>query len=125
MSLAPLNAIAGVIGVDELSFLVIMMAATVAALTVAVLPRGMAPPVVVIELVLGIVIGPQVLGLAESDDFIDFISNLGLGLLFFFAGYEIEFDRIRGRPLGSAPRVGRFRSRSPTPSAASWRRPAS
>jgi Kef-type K+ transport system membrane component KefB len=71
----------------------------VAALTVAVLPRGKAPPVVVIELVLGIVIGPQVLGLADSDDFIEFFSNLGLGMLFFFAGYEIEFDRIRGRPL--------------------------
>ena len=54
---------------------------------------------VVIELLLGIVIGPQVLGLAESDDFIQFFSNLGLGLLFFFAGYEIEFDRIRGKPL--------------------------
>ena len=93
------NASAGVIGVDEVSFLVVVLAATVAALTVAALPRGMAPPVVVIELVLGILIGPQVLGLAESDDFIDFFSNLGLGMLFFFAGYEIEFDRIRGRPL--------------------------
>jgi Kef-type K+ transport system membrane component KefB len=88
-----------VIGVDEVSFLVVVLAATVAALTVAVLPRGKAPPVVVIELVLGIVIGPQVLGLADSDDFIEFFSNLGLGMLFFFAGYEIEFDRIRGRPL--------------------------
>ena len=56
-------------------------------------------PVVVIELVLGIVVGPQVLGLAESDDFIEFFSNLGLGMLFFFAGYEIEFERIRGEPL--------------------------
>ncbi len=87
------------IGVDQLSFLVVVLAATVAALTVAVLPRGTAPPVVVIELVLGIVVGPQVLGLAESDDFIEFFSNLGLGMLFFFAGYEIEFNRIRGRPL--------------------------
>ncbi len=87
------------IGVDQVSFLVVVLAATVAALTVAVLPRGKAPPVVVIELVLGIVIGPQVLGLADSDDFIEFFSNLGLGMLFFFAGYEIEFDRIRGRPL--------------------------
>src|SRR5687768_18520936 len=48
---------------------------------------------------LGIVIGPEVLGLAESDDFIDFFSNLGLGMLFFFAGYEIDFERIRGEPL--------------------------
>jgi Kef-type K+ transport system membrane component KefB len=87
------------IEVDSASFLLVMVAAAVAALTVAVLPRSIAPPVVVVELVLGIVIGPQVLGLAESDEFIQFFSNLGLGLLFFFAGYEIEFDRIKGQPL--------------------------
>ena len=56
---------------------------------------------VVLELVLGIIIGPQVLGLAEPDEFIDFFSNLGLGMLFFFAGYEIEFERIRGAAAAS------------------------
>ncbi len=54
---------------------------------------------VVLELVLGIVIGPQVLDLAHSDDFIAFFSNLGLGMLFYFAGYEIDFERIEGKPL--------------------------
>ena len=38
-------------------------------------------------------------GLAEPDEFLDFFSNLGLGMLFFFAGYEIDFERIRGSPL--------------------------
>ena len=33
------------------------------------------------------------------DHFTNFFGNLGLGILFFFAGYEIDFDRIRGRPL--------------------------
>jgi len=56
-------------------------------------------PVVVLELLLGIIIGPHVLALAQPDRFIDFFANLGLGMLFFFAGYEIDFDRIRGRPL--------------------------
>jgi Kef-type K+ transport system membrane component KefB len=55
--------------------------------------------VVVLELMLGIVVGPQVLGLAHTDDFIDFFSNLGLGMLFFFAGYEIDFQRIKGKPV--------------------------
>ncbi len=68
-------------------------------MTVSVLPRRLVPPVVVIELLLGIVIGPQVLGLADSDDFTDFFANLGLGMLFFFAGYEIDFERVRGQPL--------------------------
>ena len=39
------------------------------------------------------------LDLAEPDPFIEFFSSLGLGMLFFFAGYEIDFERIRGRPL--------------------------
>src|ERR1700748_275236 len=75
------------------------MVAAVAAVTVAVVPKRFAPPVVVLELMMGIVIGPDVLKLAHSDDFIEFFSNLGLGMLFFFAGYEIDFERIRGTPL--------------------------
>jgi Kef-type K+ transport system membrane component KefB len=67
--------------------------------TVAAVPKRFAPPVVVLELMLGIVVGPQVLNLAHTDDFIDFFSNLGLGMLFFFAGYEIDFERIKGTPM--------------------------
>jgi Kef-type K+ transport system membrane component KefB len=67
--------------------------------TVAFVPARFAPPVVVVELLLGIVVGPEVLDLAGTDSFIEFFSNLGLGMLFFFAGYEIDFERIRGRPL--------------------------
>jgi Kef-type K+ transport system membrane component KefB len=88
-----------VIEVDAGSFFSIVVIAALAAITVAVVPRRFAPPVVVVELLLGIVIGPEVLGLAETDDFIEFFANLGLGMLFFFAGYELDFERIKGRPL--------------------------
>ncbi len=44
-------------------------------------------------------IGPEILGLAHSDDFVEFFANLGLGMLFFFAGYEIDFERIEGKPM--------------------------
>ncbi len=71
------------------------IAATVAAAASA---RGLPLPVVVVELLLGIAIGPQGLGLHLSQ-FISFFSALGLGLLFFFAGYEIDLQRIAGRPL--------------------------
>jgi Kef-type K+ transport system membrane component KefB len=87
------------IQVDTGSFFAVVMVAAVAAITVALLPKRMAPPVVVLELVLGILIGPHVLGLAHTDDFVEFFSNLGLGMLFYFAGYEIDFQRIKGRPL--------------------------
>lgn len=87
------------IHVDTSSFFAIVTVAALAAITVVTLPSRFAPPVVVLELVLGIVIGPQVLHLAHSDAFIAFFSNLGLGMLFYFAGYEIDFERIGGKPL--------------------------
>jgi Kef-type K+ transport system membrane component KefB len=87
------------ISIDTSSFFIIVVVAAIAALTVAVFPGRFAPPVVVLELLLGIIIGPDVLDIAGSDEFIQFFSNLGLGMLFFFAGYEIDFERIRGTPL--------------------------
>ena len=83
------------VSVDSESFLVVVTVAALAALLAGLLPL----PVVVVEIVLGIVIGPDLLDLAQPDAFISFFSNLGLGMLFFFAGYEIDFERIRGSPL--------------------------
>jgi Kef-type K+ transport system membrane component KefB len=87
------------VSVDSDAFLAIVVVAALASLSAALLARWLVIPVVVIEILLGIAIGPEVLGLAEEDEFIEFFANLGLGMLFFFAGYEIEFDRIRGDPL--------------------------
>ena len=87
---------------DPTSFLLVLLAAAVAPIVAAAAGRavsGIVVPVVVVELVLGAVIGPDVLDLAKSDDILEFLGQLGLGFLFFFAGYEIEFDRIRGTPL--------------------------
>jgi Kef-type K+ transport system membrane component KefB len=87
------------VDVDSESFLTIVVVAALAALAAGLLARWLVVPVVVLEILLGIVVGPELLDLAQPDDFIEFFSNLGLGMLFFFAGYEIEFDRIRGEPL--------------------------
>jgi Kef-type K+ transport system membrane component KefB len=88
-----------VITVDTESFLTVVTVGALAAFVAGVIAPRLALPVVVLEIVLGIVVGPEVLGLADPDDFLDFFSSLGLGMLFFFAGYEIDFERIRGRPL--------------------------
>jgi Kef-type K+ transport system membrane component KefB len=85
-------------GIDADSFLVIVLVAALSAFLVSLLSPRVAIPVVVLEIVLGIVVGPQVLDLAQPNGFIEFFSSLGLGMLFFFAGYEIDFARIRGRP---------------------------
>lgn len=87
------------IDVDAAAFLSITIVAALAGLTVAFIGPRMALPVVVVELLLGIAIGPDVLGIAEVDQFLLFFSNLGLGMLFFFAGYEIDFRRVQGIPL--------------------------
>jgi Kef-type K+ transport system membrane component KefB len=87
------------ITVDSGSFFAIVAVSAIAAITVATVPKRFAPPVVVVELMMGILIGPEILDLAHSDDFIEFFANLGLGMLFFFAGYEIDFERIKGKPM--------------------------
>jgi len=87
------------VNVDTESFLTIVVVAALSAYLAGVLARRLVVPVVVLELVFGIVVGPEVLGLADPDDFISFFANLGLGMLFFFAGYEIDFERIKGEPL--------------------------
>ncbi len=84
------------------SFLAIVATAAVAGTLAAMLGgRGILVPTVVVELLLGVLIGPQVLGL-EVTDFTMFFASLGLGMLFFFAGYEIDLRRIAGLPLRMA-----------------------
>jgi Kef-type K+ transport system membrane component KefB len=87
------------ITVDSESFLAVVSVAALAALIGGLAGRRVLVPVVAVEIVLGILIGPEVLGLAKPDEFLDFFASLGLGMLFFFAGYEIDLERIRGRPL--------------------------
>ena len=52
---------------------------------------------VVLLLVGGIISGPSVLGLITIDSSISLLSELGLGLLFFLAGMELESRSLKGR----------------------------
>jgi Kef-type K+ transport system membrane component KefB len=81
------------------TFLAVVVAAAVAG-TLSVIVRfgGIVIPTVVLELTFGVILGPDVLGLHVTP-FISFFADLGLGLLFFFAGYEIDLRRISGKPL--------------------------
>ena len=56
-------------------------------------------PSIVLEIVLGIVIGPQVLGWVSIDTPIRVMSLLGLAFLLFLAGLEVDYERLRGRVL--------------------------
>jgi Kef-type K+ transport system membrane component KefB len=88
--------------IDTGSFLIVLGAAAAAPLLAVLAQRpvkSLVVPVVVVELLLGVLIGPQGLDLAEVGDILEFLGELGLGFLFFFAGYEIRFEVIRGSPL--------------------------
>jgi Kef-type K+ transport system membrane component KefB len=75
----------------------IAVIAVLAPLLSEITPAAMLP-VVVAEIVLGIVAGPM-LGIAEPSALLELLSGLGLAFLFFLAGAEIDLDRISGRPL--------------------------
>jgi Kef-type K+ transport system membrane component KefB len=71
------------------SLFLITLVAAIAPLIVARMSRPRIPEVVLL-IVLGIVIGPGVLGIAENGPAIDLIANVGLGMLFFLAGFELD-----------------------------------
>jgi Kef-type K+ transport system membrane component KefB len=74
-------------------------AALAAPVLAGIIGRRVRIPLVVFEIVLGILIGPQVAGWVQTGPVFDFLADLGLAMLFLLAGYEIDFARIRGRPL--------------------------
>lgn len=84
----------------EITHADILVVAAIAAMApiLADLSRRVRLPIVVAEIALGIVVGPELLDLARTDDFIEALSTFGLAFLFFLAGMEIDFERIRGAP---------------------------
>ncbi len=53
-----------------------------------------------LELVAGIAIAPSGFGWVELDEPVEVLSLVGLAFLLFLAGFEIDFERRRGRMLG-------------------------
>jgi Kef-type K+ transport system membrane component KefB len=78
-------------GLDDL--VAVALVAALAPVVVALLP-GPRIPQVVIFLFGGVLIGPHVLGLAETSS-IQLLANIGLGFLFLLAGYELDPALLR------------------------------
>src|ERR671939_1486486 len=84
----------------EISFTSVAVVAAVA--LVAPLAIGLTRlrlPAIVVEILLGIAVGPQALGWARFDEPVQVLSLVGLAFLLALAGLEIDFDRLRGRLL--------------------------
>ncbi|MFF3607402.1 cation:proton antiporter [Streptomyces sp. NPDC002463] len=81
------------------TLILIMAIAVLAPLLAYGVGRWLPVPLVIFEILLGILIGPDVLDWARPDALIDGLSQLGLAMLIFLAGYEIEFGKVRGDTL--------------------------
>ena len=77
------------------ALLVVSVVSAAAPFVCALLARLRVPQVVVL-IVGGVLIGPEVGGLAEPES-IELVANVGLGFLFLLAGYELELDHFRER----------------------------
>ncbi|MGW1434484.1 cation:proton antiporter [Streptomyces griseus] len=84
------------------TLVLIMALAVLAPLLGYATGRWLPVPVVIFEIVLGVLAGPDVLGWAHHDQVIDTLSDLGLSMLIFLAGYEIRFAEVRGDTLRRA-----------------------
>jgi Kef-type K+ transport system membrane component KefB len=75
---------------------VAVVAAVALAAPLLVAFTGLRLPAIVVEILLGILVGPQVLGWASNDEPVQVLALLGLAFLLLLAGLEIDFDRLRG-----------------------------
>jgi Kef-type K+ transport system membrane component KefB len=76
----------------------VMAVAFLTPLVLGLLPRSPVPSVVA-EVVLGIVVGPAVLGWVEADEVVRIVALVGLAFLLFLAGMELDLRRLRGTVL--------------------------
>jgi Kef-type K+ transport system membrane component KefB len=84
----------------EISFTSVAVVAAVALVAPLALGlSGLRLPSIVVEILLGIAVGPQVLGWATRDEPVEVLSLVGLAFLLLLAGLEVDYDRFRGRLL--------------------------
>jgi Kef-type K+ transport system membrane component KefB len=78
------------------SFLAVAAIALAAPLLVSLAPR-LRMPAVVLEIVLGIIVGPSGFGWVDVDVPVTVLALIGLSFLLFLAGLELDVSAIRGR----------------------------
>jgi Kef-type K+ transport system membrane component KefB len=80
------------------NLLVVVAVGLLAPLALGFFPRFRLPAIV-LEIVLGIVIGPSGLGWVKPDLPVSILALVGLAFLLFLSGLEIDVERLRGRIL--------------------------
>ena len=86
---------------DFTGLLVVAAVAFVAPLLAGLVPRRLVPAVV-LEVLLGVAVGPEGLGWVKPEGAVELLYFMGLGFLLFLAGQDIEpkhfLTRWRGSP---------------------------
>ena len=83
------------LGLGLTSLFIVTLVAAITPVIVGLL-GGMRIPQVVVLIIGGVVVGPQVLNLADPGSIV-LLSNVGLGFLFLLAGYELDLAIFRQR----------------------------
>jgi Kef-type K+ transport system membrane component KefB len=85
--------------VEFVNLLGVLVIAAVAPLAAALLPR-LRIPAVVLEILLGVAVGPNALDWLRPDLVVQIVALIGLSMLLFLAGLEVDLREWRGRLLG-------------------------
>jgi Kef-type K+ transport system membrane component KefB len=80
------------------NLLIVVAVGLMAPLSLGFFPR-LRLPAIVLEIVLGIVLGPSGLGWVKPDLPVSILALVGLAFLLFLSGLEIDVERLRGRIL--------------------------
>ena len=84
---------------NELANLLVVLAACFFAPFLHHVVRRTRVPAVVVEIVVGMLIGPQLFHLASVDSTVSVVSRLGLSVLLYLAGSEVDLRQLAG-PVG-------------------------
>lgn len=78
--------------------LAVMALAVLVPLVLGLFPR-LPIPSSVVEIGAGIIVGPALLDVVHADATIQVFAKLGVAILLFLAGLDLDFTKLRGRPL--------------------------
>ncbi len=87
---------------DQISLVIILLAALLIPLIMARFKLTLLPTAV-IEIIVGVILGPSVFDLITANTTLDLLKNVGVIVLLFLSGLEIDFSLFRKRNTELTP----------------------
>ena len=86
-------------GIDEAAMILSLMIIFLLIIISPILSNRIRLPVIVVEIIMGIIIGESLLNIIPMNPVLDFLSSFGLIYLMFLVGLEINLREIRGHVI--------------------------